>query len=81
MGIRVDKPEDLGPAFDRALSADRPVVMNVYTDPNVPTLPPHITVEQAQKYTSALLKGDPEEGNIIVQSIKGVVQGVLPHKQ
>ncbi len=81
MGIRVDRPEDLGPAFDRALSADRPVVMNVYTDPNVPTLPPHITVEQAQKYTSALLKGDPEEGNIIVQSIKGVVQGVLPHKE
>ncbi len=81
MGIRVDKPEDLGPAFDRALSADRPVVMNVYTDPNVPTLPPHITVEQAQKYTSALLKGDPEEGNIVVQSIKGVVQSVLPHKE
>lgn len=81
MGIRVDKPEDLGPAFDRALSANRPVVMNVYTDPNVPTLPPHITVEQAKKYTSALLKGDPEEGNIVVQSIKGVVQGVLPHKE
>ncbi len=80
IGIRVDKPEDLGPAFDRALSANRPVVMNVYTDPNVPTLPPSITVEQAKLYSSALLKGDPDEGNIITQSIKGVVEGILPHK-
>ncbi len=81
MGIRVERPEDLGPAFDRAFAADRPVVMNVYTDPNVPTLPPHITIEQAKKYSSALLKGDPEEGNIIKQSIKGVVEGILPHKE
>jgi pyruvate dehydrogenase (quinone) len=80
LGMRVDKPEQLGPALDRALSADRPVVMNVYTDPNVETLPPHITPEQAREFGSALLKGDPDQGGVIKQSVKGVIDGLLPHK-
>jgi len=79
MGIRVEKPEDVGPALDRALSANRPVVLNVYTDPNVETLPPHITIEQAKNFAASLVKMDPNEGGIIKQSVKGVVKGVLPH--
>lgn len=79
-GVRVDRPEDVGRAWDEALSADRPVVFEAYTSGDVPTLPPHISMEQAKHYTSALLKGDPEEGNIIKESIKGVVEGILPHK-
>lgn len=80
-GIRVDRPEDVGNAWDEALSANRPVVFEAYTDANVPTLPPHISFEQAKQYTSALLKGDPDEAGIIKQSIKGVVEGILPHKR
>lgn len=79
-GIRVDKPEDVGAAWDAALSATRPVVLEAYTDANVPTLPPHISFEQAKNYSSALLKGDPEEGGIIKQSVKSMVGGILPHK-
>src|SRR5579884_997197 len=79
-GIRVDKPEDVGPALDEALSSSRPVVLDVYTDPNVPTLPPHITFQQAKNYSTALLQGDPEEGPIIVESVKSVVEGIIPHK-
>jgi pyruvate dehydrogenase (quinone) len=55
-------------------------VLDVYTDPNVPTLPPHITLQQAKNFSTALLKGDPEEVPVIVESIKGVVEGILPHK-
>jgi pyruvate dehydrogenase (quinone) len=79
-GIRVDKPEDVGPALDEAFASRRPVVLDVYTDPNVPTLPPHITLQQAKNFSTALLKGDPEEVPVIVESIKGVVEGILPHK-
>lgn len=79
-GIRVDKPEDLGPAFDEALHSSCPVVMNVYTDPNVETLPPHITFEQASKFMRTLVKGDPFELGIIKESVKGLAQTVLPHK-
>jgi pyruvate dehydrogenase (quinone) len=39
-GIRVTDPAQLGSAWDRALAADRPVVLEVLTDPDVPLLPP-----------------------------------------
>lgn len=39
-GIRVDEPETLGDAWKRALASDRPVVLEVLTDANVPLLPP-----------------------------------------
>jgi pyruvate dehydrogenase (quinone) len=80
MGIRVDHPEEIASAWDRALAADRPVVLEAVTDPNVPPLPPHITVEQAKNFMSSLLKGDPEEGGVIRQTVKGMLDSILPHK-
>jgi pyruvate dehydrogenase (quinone) len=79
-GIRVEKPNEIAPAWEEALSADRPVVVEARTDPNVPPLPPHITFKQAAAYSAALLKGDPEEGGIIKQTIKDAVATVLPQK-
>ena len=79
-GIRVDRPEDVGAAWDMALTADRPVVFEAYTSGDVPTLPPHISFEEAKQYMSALLKGDPDEGGIIKQSVKELVAGALPRK-
>ncbi len=80
-GIRVDTPEAIGPAWDAAFKADRPVVVEVVTDPDVPPLPPHITLEQAAKYTSTLFKGDPDEGGIIHQSFTELVAKILPHRR
>ncbi len=77
-GIRVDKPEDVGPALDQAFAASTPVLLDVYTDPDVPTIPPHITFEEVKNYSTALLKYDPEEGGIIKESVKSVVEGVIP---
>ncbi|MBV9413236.1 MAG: thiamine pyrophosphate-requiring protein, partial [Acidimicrobiia bacterium] len=42
IGIRVEKPEDVANAWDRAFAADRPVVIDAVVDPDVPPLPPHI---------------------------------------
>jgi pyruvate dehydrogenase (quinone) len=80
-GIRVDTPEAIAPAWDAAFKADRPVVVEVVTDPDVPPLPPHITLEQAAKYTSTLFKGDPDEGGIIHQSFTELVAKILPHRK
>lgn len=77
-GIEVKRPEDMGHAIDEALAARRPAVIDVYTDPNVPTLPPHISFEQAKNYSTALLHMDPDEGGIIKESVKGIVEGVIP---
>jgi pyruvate dehydrogenase (quinone) len=80
-GIRVNTPDEIGPGWDAAFAADRPVVLEVVTDPDVPPLPPHITLEQAKKYTSTLLKGDPDEGGIIHQSFTELVAKLLPHRK
>jgi len=79
-GIYVDDPERLGAAWDAALSSDRPVVLEVKTDPEVPPLPPHITLEQAKHFTSALLKGDPDERNVIKETAKQVFASLVPGK-
>ena len=77
-GIFVDDPERLGAAWDEALHADRPVVLEVKTDPNVPPLPPHITLQQARKFTSLLFKGDPEEGSVLAGTAREVLSTLLP---
>jgi pyruvate dehydrogenase (quinone) len=43
-GIRVEAPGEIASAWEAALSADRPVVLDVVTDPEVPPLP-HISLE------------------------------------
>ena len=63
-GIRVDHPDQLGPAWDEALAADRPVLIEAVTDPSVPTLPPELKPEQREKILAALSQGDPDEAAV-----------------
>ena len=75
-GIRVDAPEAIAGAWDAALSSDRPVVLDVMTDPDVPPLPPHITMKQAWSFGMALAHGDPHEGGIVTQALSHMFPGV-----
>jgi pyruvate dehydrogenase (quinone) len=77
-GIYVDDPEQVGEAWERALAARRPVVLEVKSDPEVPPLPSHISLDQARKFTSMLVKGDPEEGALIKDTVRQVFSGLLP---
>lgn len=77
-GIRVDRPDQLGNAWDEALSADRPTVLEAITDPNVPPLPPNITFDQARKFTRSIIKGDPDALNIIRRSAEGMARRIRP---
>jgi pyruvate dehydrogenase (quinone) len=70
-GIYCDKGDDMHEAWEQALSAGSPVVLEVVTDPEVPPLPPHITREQAQKMTKAMLSGDPEFTGVMERSLRG----------
>lgn len=69
-GLKVDRPEDVAPAWESALRADRPVVLDVHTDPDVPPLPPHVKPAQAMSMMKAILKGDPNAADVIRQSYK-----------
>jgi pyruvate dehydrogenase (quinone) len=53
-GIRLDRPEDVGSAWERALAADRPVVIEAVVDPAVPLLAPHLTDQQAEQMAAGL---------------------------
>ena len=75
-GIRVERPEQLADVWEQAISSDRPVVVEALSDPDVPPLPPHITLEQAKNFTETLLRGDPNEPGIIKQAIKGMVRNI-----
>ena len=79
-GRRVDSPDDVGPAWDEALAADRPFVIDAVVDPNVPPLPPHITFDQATSMVRALLKGDPEWRGVLRQSFVDKLSEFLPKR-
>ncbi len=72
-GIKVDNPDDIERSFKDAFSADRPVVVEVMTDPEVPPIPPHVSAKQAGAFMKAVLKGDPESIDMIKQSWKDTI--------
>jgi pyruvate dehydrogenase (quinone) len=78
-GIFVDNPDRVGSAWDEALSADRPVILEAYTDPNVPPLPPHITLKEAKNFIS-MIPSEPELGSVLKNSAKELLASVLPGK-
>ena len=77
-GIKVDQPDQIAPAWDAAFAADRPVVLEAVTDPEVPTLPPHITFQQAVNFMQSIAKGDPQRGHMIKQTLKDAVSSLAP---
>ncbi len=70
-GVRVERPEDVGGAWDEAFAAGRPALIDFVTDPEVPPLPPHIRFEQAKEFAHSLISGDPAAPEMVRQSIRG----------
>lgn len=80
-GIFVDRPQTLASAWEQALASDIPVVLEVKTDPEVPPLPPHITLQQAKNFARVLIKGDPNESGVIKGAARQVLESILPGKE
>ena len=76
-GIRVDTPEAIAPAFDEALRADRPTLVEVVTDPNVPPLPPHVAAKQAMSYAKAIAHGDPQSVQTVIATAREWWDGLV----
>ncbi|APE18189.1 thiamine pyrophosphate-requiring protein [Mycolicibacterium pallens] len=77
-GDNIDDPAALGGAWDRALAADRPTVLDVRCDPDVPPIPPHATFDQAKSLVEAVLGGDEDSAGFIKQGVKQKVQQYFP---
>jgi pyruvate dehydrogenase (quinone) len=76
-GIVMRTPDDIAKGWDEAFSLRRPVLVEAYTDPEVPPLPPHIEPVQAKKLMESILKGDPDRWQIVKQSAKQLWAGVV----
>jgi pyruvate dehydrogenase (quinone) len=77
-GVNIDTPEPIGPAWEQALTADRPTVLDIRCDPDVPPIPPHTTFAQAKATASSILHGDENARGVVTQGIKQKVQQILP---
>ncbi|MBX6766197.1 MAG: thiamine pyrophosphate-requiring protein [Actinomadura rubrobrunea] len=79
-GIDVDKPELLGSAWDQALGADRPVVLDVRCSPDMPPIPPHAEFDQMKNMLEALLKGDKDAWGIVNEGVRAKLQEARPRR-
>ncbi|GAA2656323.1 hypothetical protein GCM10010400_11640 [Streptomyces aculeolatus] len=77
-GVRVEKPEQVQDAWETALSADRPYVLDFRTDPAVPPIPPHASLDQIEAAAASVLKGDSDRAAMVRQGVKSKVQEMLP---
>jgi pyruvate dehydrogenase (quinone) len=78
---RIDQPEDIGPAWEKAFSADRPVLVEARTDPNVPPMPPHISFDHAVNYMKAFTKGDPDAWATLRASLREMMDSFFPPRK
>jgi pyruvate dehydrogenase (quinone) len=79
--IAVREEGQIADAWRQALSADRPFVLDVYTDPNVPPIPPHATLDQMKAMTKSMLQGDEDTIEVIRTGVKQKVQEFLPGRK
>ncbi|MFE9171766.1 thiamine pyrophosphate-requiring protein [Streptomyces kebangsaanensis] len=77
-GMRIEKPGDVRGAWEAALASDRPCVLDFVTDPAVPPIPPHATLDQIEAAATAVLKGDSDRTAMVRQGLKAKVQEFLP---
>ena len=68
--LRVDRPEQVRPAWEEALAADRPVLYEAVTDPNMPPLPPQLRFETMRNMTRAFLRGDPAAREVLRHTVR-----------
>jgi pyruvate dehydrogenase (quinone) len=73
-GIYCDSGDHMAAAWQEALEAGGPVVLEVKVDPEIPPLPPHITKMQAEEMAKAMVEGDPERVGVMQKSLLGKLQ-------
>jgi pyruvate dehydrogenase (quinone) len=76
--ITVNDPAQLEDAWRRALSADRPTVLDVHVDPNVPPVPPHATLAEMKATARSLKHGDEDRWGVVKEGVKTKVAELLP---
>jgi len=77
-GILAEKPEEVAPAWEEALAADRPCVVEFVTDASVPPIPPHASWDQIEKMAESVVRGDSDRWDVVKEGVRSKVQDMLP---
>jgi pyruvate dehydrogenase (quinone) len=78
--IEVRHADGIESAWSKAFAADRPVVLDVYVDPDVPPIPPHATMGQMRDVAKAIMTGD-EDAAVVRTGMKHKLQEFLPGRK
>ncbi|MDE3207155.1 MAG: thiamine pyrophosphate-requiring protein [Acidobacteriota bacterium] len=76
--VEVTAPDQIAGAWRQALAADRPTVLDVHTDPNVPPIPPHATLDQMVSTARAVMHGDADSMEIIKTGLRQKLAEIIP---
>jgi pyruvate dehydrogenase (quinone) len=64
LGIKVDRPDGVRTALERALGHDGPALVDVNVNPDEPPLPGKVEYQQAKKFAEAFLRGQPRKSTL-----------------
>lgn len=77
VGISVDKPDEITPALERAMNCGKPAIVEVAVDPFEPPMPPKVRLKQAEHFAEALMKGEPNGGQIALTIFRDKMSELL----
>jgi pyruvate dehydrogenase (quinone) len=77
--VTVEDPDDVAPAWESALAAGRPALLDVRCSADVPPTPPRPSLEQVRRTTLSLVKGDPDTWGILAEALRVKVDGLFPN--
>ncbi len=76
-GVRIDDPKTCGAQLDRALAMPGPVLIEAVVDPFTAMLPAKITASQAEKFSEALMRGEPNRMKIALTAASDKVRQIV----
>ncbi len=76
-GITVTDPGELRQALNRALSLGKPCVVEVVVDPFEPPMPSSVSLQQAEHFAQALIRGEPNGGKIALTLFRDKISELL----
>src|SRR5437588_1501052 len=77
LGWTVERPEEIKPTLQHALSSNKPALVEVVVDPFEPPMPPKVSVKQALHFAEALAKGQPKGGKIALTLFRDKINELL----
>jgi pyruvate dehydrogenase (quinone)/pyruvate oxidase len=75
--FRIENPHECGNIIEQALNTPGPVLVEAVVDPYEPPMPPKVTLADAKNFAKALIRGEPNRGEIIKTIMKDKIREII----